>query len=452
MANAILQQVEALRDLTESQVIPHLQATVVFVNLADRDFEDWDKAMNDGTHGQFYRFLTPSYGRPQNQLGVAFSTLDSTQNQAFVAVDTPISDGFVLSDEQLATFPKKSIYGNFAKGKLIGLASKIDKVVRDQLQGTGFRWFANGNKTIPDETNTSFPLLTESLAEWDTFGEALSDVTNVVIPKRIAPKIIASMQNQFVPVRNDQIRKPGEIGMINGLQGFNFYSTNIIGKFNVGTVALKAPKAVISSIVNSTTPFNATSQFSSDATTIVLTGLTDGDIVKKGDLGDIGSAGGVADGQDALELIRPSDGDNTGIDGQFIVVDGGEVGAGGGNPAGEVSIQIFPRITATTGTNLDATVSRAVVTGASGDKVQFVSRNHYKAPIFYTKFVKFANPRLGTKSPFATYSHPLTERMKMTVRMYHGSQLEGSQTGTIMDCFVGCRTIPIGVGHILFAA
>ena len=281
-------QVEALRDPTEEQVIPHLQATTIFVGLADKAFKGWDDPMNDGTKGESYQFLTPSYGRPQNQLGVSFSTLQSTQNRAYVSADTEVSDGFVLSDQQLATFPKKEIYDNFAAGKLIGMASTIDRVVRDQLQGTGQRWFANGNKTLPPETNTSYPLLTESLAEWDEFGENFAAETNIVLPKRIAPKIIASMQNQFVPMRNDQIRKPGEIGTVKGMEGFNFFSTNLIKKFTVGTVAAKAPKAEIVSVVDTTTQFNATTQLGSDASIVTLTGLTDADVVKAGDVGDIG--------------------------------------------------------------------------------------------------------------------------------------------------------------------
>lgn len=452
MTTSTLQTVEVLRDLTQQQVIPHLQATTVYAMLADRDFIGWKNPMQDGTRGEFYRFLTPSYGRTQNTLGVTAASLEAEQNQAYVAADTPLATGFAISDEQLATNPKAFIYDNFIEGKLVALASDIDRVVRNQLHLTGYRWFANGNKTIPDETNTSFPLFTQTLAKWNMYGRALGVETQIVIPELIAPKIIASMQNQFVPVRNDQIQRPGELGTINGLKGFRVYSTNLINKFTVGTVAAKAPVAEIVSVVDSTTAFNATSQFASDSSTITLTGLTDGDEIVVGDLGDIGSAGAVATGQDALKFIRPSDGEPLVIDAQFVVVEGGTVGAAGGNPPGEVSFKVFPRMVADTGSNLDATITRAIVTGATGDKVQFVSRNHFRGSIFYSKFVKFVNAKLDTKQPFPTYAHPLSERMKMTIRLYHGAQLEGNQSITVMDCLIGCRTIPAGVGQILFAA
>ena len=249
-------------------------------------------------------------------------------------------------------------------------------------------------------------------------------------------EIVNTALQQFVTQRNDDMAIDGEIGDLRGNSRVTFYETNLLQAHTAGT-ASEDGSLEITSLADNTAVFPGTTN-TVNTTSLVLQGLTAGATIVQDDLLDIG----VANGLQYLTYVGHIASSNTNV--QCRVITGGTAD-GGGN----ITITVYPRLVYD-GTNVDPqrNLPRAIVNGASGDKVR-IAKSHIPGFIFLEDYLKFACPNLPTKSPYATAS-VMDPDTKIGMRAYHGAVFDQPITQMVLDVLYGAGGAPEGCARILF--
>lgn len=164
-----------------------------------------------------YRFTT------QESLVVSLQPID--QRIFTLTVDKKLNTSYAMSAEQFI-FNLATEGDALIKGAIKELAPKIEKDIATVAETKPYRFYGHG------EAITSPGQLATAYASMADFGMADGTLKGY-LPSIIVPSIVNQMQNQFVPMRNEEVAHKWMIGSFSDI---DWYRTNVLPRHISGSV------------------------------------------------------------------------------------------------------------------------------------------------------------------------------------------------------------------------
>lgn len=421
-------------------ILPFLANTFTITLTVDSADKDWNLAEKAGTRGDRYEWKIPPRTQGRNSLGFDADTTGSyIERRMSIVADNEYSTNYGITGEQEALNPRNILSG-LARSNILEMANIVERFNADQVALGGYRFF--GSPIVQQGQMQSVGEIDDAIEKFRAFGG--QGEATCAIPNVAKSAINQTALQQFAPKRNDDEVIAGEIGYLGGVSDMLFVSSTQLPTHVAGTVSTDTAgvNAGAGYTITSVTPTEETST-ASGTSVIVLEGMTDGDTVVANDMLDIGAL--VPSATAPLKFLQFTGYQNTNyVNVQCRVTVGGTVASNA------VTITVEPALIFDGGnTNTQRNLSRAIVVGASGDKVRF-AQSHVCGAVYFKSYVKFACPKLGPVDPWGGAS-VYSPEIGMGIRNYYGMVGIGKNNYMyVHDMIYGGGTAGEGIARILF--
>jgi len=431
-ANNSLQFIEAY---LSQAALPLLVNMLTICRTFDHKYDNWDTVEKYGTRGATYKFKKPTRISTSPSLSFdAVNTGEFAEEFMTISADQQSLANYAVTDQQLATFNNEDLLRTNGDASIESIATDIDTFCGTLAAFGGYRFV--GAPIVQPGQMQSVGEVTEAMALVRSFGG--NQLAYYGIPNIEYAAIGQTALQQFVPERNEELSFAGDLGHLGGVSRTRFYQSTLFPIHLSGTAANNTVNTAGGYEITSVTP--ATVPSTSNTSVIVLTGGTTGETILVNDVFDIGAIN-LTNPVNFLTFVgyAPS---RVQVQGKVLV---GDTFDGGGN----ATITVQPAyIFDGTGVNPARNLSRAIITGASGDLLRLAT-SHVAGEIHMKNYIKFANPMLPTKSPYdtATEGDPETQT---SLRVYHGALMGNDITQFVHDTIFGGGAAEEGVVRVLY--
>ena len=442
MANNLIQ----VSALAEDSIVVLSQA-LTFAALTDRRVR---LANTPGQRGTPIQRSLPTQFSVVNSLAPSFS--DMTYRKVILPINDPMNVSFKLTSTELATYPQLSKSGAWGKSEISrnaewsmrALAQNIDAMVAQTIALGTYRWYGDLNPTS-SSTILTYQGLTQALSYFRSFSDP-NIKCNCVLPISAATAILNTMNQQFTPETNDRImNKAWRIPSLAADMATDFYKSNLLPVHTAGTASANG-EMTISSITTTTYTWPGSS-ITYPASVINLSGLTSGQTILAGDVGDIGTATSTSysfNEQNPIKFLDLNGHNQTIVNPQFLVVTGGTA-----DGSGNISFTVVPQfIFDSNNVNPARNISRAIST--STDKLRIVG-DHCAATVFFQDYAMMDFVEMENTDPFPSKTVYEPE-LEMSIRAYHGTEIGAGIEPTqyfVYDTLFGSFMVPEGGMRII---
>lgn len=341
-----------------------------------------------------------------NSLVATFQPAD--QRVENLTVDQSVNVSYAFTAQQFI-FNVQEYMEKFGKSAVMELSATIEANVGRVCVEAPYRFYGNGITPI-----NSYGQLAAALAMFRNYGAA-KDNTKFYLSDIAQSAIVNTGLNQFVPRRNDEAANSWDVGNFDRAE---FYVSNLLPVHTAGTLGEDGTVLTVTGV---------TTNAAGAVTAITFSGAgTDADAVKEFDKFQF------SDGVSGHPNIR------------YLTFIGHKVSS---NPvqfratadavssAGNVTIQVYPPLQATAGSdqNLSTPIEVGMqVTGVPSHRAGVITAGN---PLF------LGMPMLPEEVPFPT-GNSVDPDTGVSTRMYYGSMFGQNQRGMIHDAIWGKKLVP----------
>jgi hypothetical protein len=358
-----------------------------------------------------------------------------------------------FDDSEMAEYGSDQLLEN-GKPQLKALASKIDLEVAQNLV-MGAALFEGDIDANVSKSNSTAVKFRESVVRARNYGG--QDEMTALISDVASANIASSTAQEFTPIRNNKVLADLNLLAFDGDENTAVMKYQRLPNWISGTGANNVINTTtgitVDAVADSTFNIGSISQPNYPSTDITLDGLTNGESIRIGDLIEIGRlSGSGTTNLGKVKLLNLVDNEPTikFPQGRVVAIDPAyaqddpatnNTKKMGVVAAGKVKFTIINAwlFNATNTQSNMNTISRAIVTGVNGDKVQIV-KDHKRGIIFYRTAFFFACPKLPERTPFPTGTK-IDPDTGISLRTYYGAIFQSAKSYMVSDTEFGTTLV-----------
>ena len=404
MANTLVNVEGYLQD----NAVHILDNSFCITKTLNPEYEGYDNLQ--GTLGPKFLVNLPTRTVARKGFGFTANGTDGqfSQRSMSVTADQEGAAEFPYSDIDSALFDKNKGISQAAMSNLTELANQFEGFYADKVSTAGYR-FIGSPAVLPGQMQT-VQEVTQGDALFESFGCVQGTEKHWIMPMVASAKTVSSGLQEFAPKRNNELALNGEIGVLGGVRKTVFCRSNLLPVHTAGTAADNVLNLSSGYTITSVTPTNAINPDDANGdntSTIVLSGMTNGETILADDMLDIG----VLNAANPLRYLTFSGYHQSETTVQCRVVTGDTV-------AGGVATILVQPALIFDATNLNAyrNLNRDIIAGT--DTIRFV-KSHRSGCLYFGQYGFRVNPLLPDAEPYPSSSIK-NQETGIAIRAFYG--------------------------------